>query len=169
MVKTGIKKIMKVILVQDIKNLGKKFNIKDVSDGYARNFLIPKGLVRSANEKNLKELEALKATVAKKEEKLKTQLSKLKKEIEKIEIEFKVAVGEKQQMFASVDESDIKEKIIEKFSSIEQFKEPLNYLKVILEKPIKKLGEHQVEINLGMGVKTKVKIVITPLAMNQPE
>jgi len=153
---------MKVILVQDIKNLGKKFNIKDVSDGYARNFLIPKGLVRSANEKNLKELEALKATVAKKEEKLKTQLSKLKKEIEKIEIEFKVAVGEKQQMFASVDESDIKEKIIEKFSSIEQFKEPLNYSEIILEKPIKKLGEHQVEIDLSRGVKANLKVVIQP-------
>ena len=137
---------MKVILLQDTKGLGKKLDIKDVSDGYARNFLIPKGLVKLASAQNLKELETQKAILAKKEEELKTQLTKLKKEIEKIEIEFKVAVGEKKQMFASIGGSDIKEKIIEKFSSIEQFKEPLNYSEIILEKPIKKLGEHQVKL-----------------------
>jgi len=153
---------MKVILLQDTKGLGKKLDIKDVSDGYARNFLIPKGLVKLASAQNLKELETQKAILAKKEEELKTQLTKLKKEIEKIEIEFKVAVGEKKQMFASIGGSDIKEKIIEKFSSIEQFKEPLNYSEIILEKPIKKLGEHQVEIDLSRGVKANLKVVIQP-------
>jgi len=160
---------MKVILLQEIKNLGKKFDVKNVNDGYARNFLIPRGLAKPADAKSLKELEILKTTLLKKEEAIKTQLIKLKEEIEKMKIEFKVAVGEKKQMFASIDEKDIKEKIIEKFSATEEFKNLLSDLKIILEQPIKKLGEYQVEIDLSRGVKAKIKVIITPLTINQSE
>ena len=149
---------MKVILFQDTKGLGKKLDIKNVSDGYARNFLIPKGLVKPATPQNLKEVEIHKLTLTKKEEELKSLAEQLKKQIERIEVVFKVAVGDKQEMFASIDEKDIKEKLIEKIGSVEVLKNS----KIILEKPIKKLGEHQVEIDLSRGVKANLKVVIQP-------
>ncbi|MFA5386421.1 MAG: 50S ribosomal protein L9 [Candidatus Paceibacterota bacterium] len=149
---------MKVILLQDIKGLGKKLDIKNVSDGYARNFLIPKGLVGLATPQNIKAIEAKRLVLVEKEKELKSQAEQLKKQIEKIELIFKVAVGEKQEMFASVDAKDIKEKIMEEIGSIEVLKNS----EIILEKPIKKLGEHQVEINLKQGVKAKIKVLIQP-------
>lgn len=149
---------MKVILLQDIKGLGKKLDIKNVSDGYARNFLIPKGLVGLATPQNIKAIEAKRLVLVEKEKELKSQAEQLKKQIEKIELIFKVAVGEKQEMFASVDAKDIKEKVVEEIGSAEILKNS----EIILEKPIKKLGEHQVEIDLKQGVKAKIKVLIQP-------
>ena len=149
---------MKVILLQDIKGLGKKLDIKNVSDGYARNFLIPRNLIKIANTQNLKEIESQKLILIKKEEELKSQTEQLKKQIEKIELVFKVTIGDKKEMFASIDAKDIKEKIIEEIGSVEALKNS----EIILEKPIKKLGEHQVEIDLKQGIKAKIKILIQP-------
>lgn len=149
---------MQVILLQDIKGLGKKLDIKNASDGYARNFLIPKGLVKPATSQNLKEIESQKLILVKKEEELKTQTEQLKKQIEKIELVFKVAVGDKQEMFSSINVNDIKEKLSEKIGSTEVLKNS----EIMLEKPIKKLGEHQVEIDLKKEVKAKIKILIQP-------
>lgn len=155
---------MKVILLSNIKGLGNKSDVKTVSDGYARNFLIPKGLVRQADRKNLKELEAQKIISTEKEERIKTQINQLKKEIEKIEAEFKVEVGNKQEMFASINEKDIKDRIIENLGTNNQFPEILSHLKIILEKPIKKLGEYQVEIDLGREVAANLKVIVKPLS-----
>jgi len=155
---------MKIILLSNIKGLGNKSDVKMVSDGYARNFLIPKNLAKPVSPKNLKELEAQKIISAKKEEKIKAQFNQIKKEIEEIEVEFKVEVGNKQEMFASINESDIKNKIMENLGADSQFSEFLNHLKIILEKPIKKLGEYQIKIDLSRGVTANLKIIVKPLS-----
>lgn len=149
---------MKVILLQDIKGLGKRLDIKNVSDGYARNFLIPRNLIKIANTQNLKEIESQKLILVKKEEESKSQTEQLKKQIEKIELIFKVVIGDKKEMFASIDAKDIKEKLVEEIGSVEILKNS----EIILEKPIKKLGEYQVEIDLKQGIKTKIKVLIQP-------
>lgn len=149
---------MKVILLQDIKGLGKRLDIKNVSDGYARNFLIPRNLIKIANTQNLKEIESQKLILVKKEEESKSQTEQLKKQIEKIELIFKVVIGDKKEMFASIDAKDIKEKLVEEIGSVEILKNS----EIILEKPIKKLGEYQVEIELKQGIKTKIKVLIQP-------
>ena len=143
---------MKVIFLQDVKNVGKKFDVKNVSDGYARNFLFPQGLAKIATEETVKNLEAQKAATVKEEEKVKNELIALSKVLENKEFEFKVKTGEKGEVFGSVTKNDI-EKSISAQEDIE----------ALLDKPIKKLGEHRVEVNLGKGIKANLKINVISL------
>lgn len=99
---------MKVIFLKDVKNVGKKFDVKNVSDGYARNFLFSQGLAKIATEEAIKSLEAQKAAALKEEEKNKSGLIALAKNLESREFEFKVKTGEKGEVFGSVNKEDIK-------------------------------------------------------------
>lgn len=148
---------MKIILIKDIKGLGKKFDVKDAADGYARNFLIPRGLARPADEKSLKEISAQKAIQEKKELELKTKLDNLAKKLAGQEFHFKVKTGKKDEVFGSVAKDAIISEIRKKYEETE-----LSEAEINLEKPLKTLGEHLIEINLGEGIKTKIKIAIEP-------
>lgn len=139
---------MKIILLQDIKGLGKKFDVKNVADGYARNFLIPKGLAKIATDIAVKKLETQKAGQEKEEQEAKIELEKIAKNLENQEFEFTVKTGEKGEVFGSVGKDDIKTRI------------GIKDIKVNLERPIKILGEHQVEIDLGKGVKVNIKVIV---------
>lgn len=139
---------MKVILLQDIKGLARKFDVKEVKDGYARNFLIPKGLVKIATNEAIKELEVKKSAWSKEEQEIKTKLETLAKDLANKEFRFKVKIGKKGEIFGSVTKDDIKEKLL------------MTNVEINLERPIKKLGEHQVEINLGKGVKANIKVSV---------
>lgn len=139
---------MKIIILQDVKGLGKKFDVKNVSDGYARNFLIPKGLAKIATDIAVKKLEAQKAGQEKEEQEAKIELEKIAKNLENQEFEFTVKTGEKGEVFGSVGKDDIKTRI------------GIKDIKINLERPIKTLGEHQVEIDLGKGIKTKIKLKV---------
>ncbi len=141
---------MKVILLENIKALGNKYDVKNVKDGYARNFLFPKGLAKIAANIEIKELEAQKAAQQKKEQEAKKQLESLAKELAGREFCFTIKTGEKDEVFGSVTKEDIKKSVSASVSN--------DNIEVNLEKPIKKLGEHQVEINLGGGIKTNIKI-----------
>ena len=143
---------MRVIFLKEIKGVGKKLDVKNVSDGYARNFLFPQGLAKIATEETVKNLEAQKAATVKEEEKVKNELIALSKVLENKEFEFKVKTGEKGEVFGSVTKNDI-EKSISAPEDIE----------VLLDKPIKKLGEHRVEVNLGKGIKANLKINVISL------
>mgnify|MGYP001602559090 FL=1 len=144
---------MKVIFLADIADAGKKFEVKDLKDGYVRNFLLPKKLVKIATAAALKQLIQEKAAWEKKEKEL---LSKLQAEAEKINglaLEFKLKTGEKGEIFSSVGETDILKSLLGKgFQTVK---------KVSLEKPIKTKGEHLVEVNLGKGIKAQLKIKIS--------
>ncbi len=147
---------MEVILLQDIKGLGSKFEVKNIKDGYARNFLIPRGLAKIATKQNLKELETQKETLLKKEKEMKDKLEALVKDLSGQEFKFTLKTGEKDEVFGSVTKEDIKKRIEG------SFKDTDNNLEIKLGQPIKKLGGHQVEINLGKGVKTTIKVVVEP-------
>jgi len=144
---------MKVILLQDIKNFGRKFDVKQVKDGYARNFLLPRNLVKVATSEAIKQLEIQKAVWQKQEIETKNKLEALAKELTEKEFHFALKTGDKGEVFGSIDKNDIKNKLSLSDSDIN----------INLERPIKKLGTCQVEINLGKGIKTSVRIIIEPL------
>lgn len=136
---------MKVLLLQDVKKVGRKHDIKEVSDGYARNFLIVRKLAVPADASALK----LKAELEKQEQELVVKYSaaasKLKNEI----LEFPVRSGSKGEVFGSVTAADIKKALEAKgFSDFE----------VELEQSLRFLGEREVEIAFGKGIRGKVKV-----------
>lgn len=145
---------MKVILLEKIEKLGKKYDIVEVASGYARNFLLPQEKAQMATKSNLKNLEKMK-------EREKIIQKKQKEEIEKIietlngkEIVIPMKVGEKNQLFESVTKEKISDKLKEE--GIEVSEKQIN-----LAKPIKELTEEEVELNFNFGLKTNIKIKIT--------
>lgn len=144
---------MKVILLADVRGLGKKWDVKDVSDGYAKNALIPKNLAKAATPEDIKNLDAQKALQLKRAKEEREKLLKLAGELRKKELKFLVKTGEKKEVFGSVTGDMIK---------IALRKEGIEADKINLAKPIRELGEHEVEIALGMGVSGKVKAILLP-------
>lgn len=125
---------MKVVLNQDVKGVGKKLQVVEVSEGYARNFLLPKKLAVIADNKNINEAQGkISAQKYKKQTELQ-QANENKKIIENGFIEFKHKVGEGSKLYGSVTEKDIADKIKEKFN-IEISKK-----KITISDPIKNLG-----------------------------
>jgi len=145
---------MKVILLKNVDNLGEKHEVKEVKDGFARNFLIPKGLVKLATEKNLKWLETQKGIEAKKAE---TELKEIQKKAESIdgqELIISVKVGEDNQLFESITSQKISEKLKELGLEV-------NKDRIVLEEPIKELGEFPIKINLKHNLEAEIKLIIT--------
>jgi large subunit ribosomal protein L9 len=145
---------MKVVLLKDVKNLGKKNEIKEVSNGYGRNFLLKQNLAKIATESeisNARKRENL--DLKSKEDEIKKENDILKK-IAGTEIEIEVKVGKKEELFESVSPQKITEELEKKGFHI--LKE-----QVIIEEPIKELGEHSVGIKLKHTelVKIKVKVI----------
>jgi large subunit ribosomal protein L9 len=144
---------MKVILLERVKKIGDKLEVKNVSDGYAMNFLIPQKLAVEASEANLKRFLKQKEKVAEEKQK---ELEMQKQAVEKInnqEVHFKVKVGDKDQLFEAINDKKISEKLSELGFKID--KEDIK-----LEHPIKDLGDHKVEIDFGQNLKALIKIKI---------
>lgn len=146
---------MKVILLKDVKAIGRKGELKEVKEGYARNFLLAKNLATAATPAALAEWKSKndQAVAAKS-----ARISFLKKEAELLkekEFVFQLkADSEKGTVFGSVTVNDIKKKI--------QSERGLDDFKIDLEKPIKTIGDFSVEVDLGEGVKTVAKISVIP-------
>lgn len=150
---------MKVILSEDIKGLGKKFEVKEVKDGYAKNFLIPKNLVKPANEANLEIIARQKAVWEQKEKEILEHLEKIAGELKSAVLDFSLKVGESGQAFGSVNAAEII-KALNGLDIFKKYSEEIKNFEVMLEKPIKELGERLVEINLGKGIKSKIKVIV---------
>ena len=144
---------MKIILLQDVKGLGKKLDVKDVSDGYAKNALLPKNLAKAATPEDIKNLDAQKALQLKRAKEEKEKLLKLAGELGKKELKFLVKTGGKKEVFGSVTADMIKMALR---------KEGIEADKINLVKPLRELGEHEVEVALGMSVSGKVKVTLLP-------
>lgn len=143
---------MKVVLNQDVKGLGKKLQIVEVSEGYARNFLLPKKLASVADGKNINEAKG-KIDSQKFKKKTETEEANKNKEIlEKGFIEFKHKVGEGSRLYGSVTEKDIAQAIKDKFNI------DVNKKKIIIKDQIKSLGTYSVNVKLYEGVIAKLKI-----------
>ncbi|MFH1402144.1 MAG: 50S ribosomal protein L9 [Patescibacteria group bacterium] len=133
---------MKIILLQDVAKFGKKFEVKNASDGYALNFLLPQRLARLATKQAIKELEAER----KKEEETKNaEIAELKNKLGKLKkpIEIKAKANKEGKLFASLDKKEIAQAIQEKTGL------NINPKILELEKPIKIAGEHKVKIKIG--------------------
>lgn len=148
---------MKVILNQDIKGVGKKFEIVEASEGYVRNFLIPKKLAKLLDNKNLNETKGkIDSIKHKKEEDLK-KANEVKEKIEKSVIEFRMKLGANGKLFGSVTEKEVAVKIKDKFNMT------IDKKKIKLDSPIKELGIHYVNIKLHEGVIAKQKISVVKI------
>jgi large subunit ribosomal protein L9 len=138
---------MKVILLADVKGVGRKNELKDVADGYGRNFLIARKLAVAADEKGM----AVKNQADAKEEAEKARLSSIAAKIEGMIFEFAIKTGEHHEVFGSLSKRAIEDAIRAKGISEGE---------LILEHPIKSTGEHKVEMSFGKGVRGMVKVVI---------
>lgn len=146
---------MKVVLLEDVKGLGRRYDIKDVKDGYARNFLLPRGLAEVATDVALKKVAELKLKMEADRKKLIAELEAEAEKIKDQKIVFRVKTGERGEMFGSVSARDIKDEL-EKIG--------VHRGKVMLEKPIKILGETKVGVNFGEGIKSEIKVLVEKLA-----
>ncbi len=145
---------MKVILLKDVKGSGKAGDVVNVSDGYSRNMLIPKGLAMEATDKNLKQLNRQKANEAQKKAEEKAAALELKESLEKLNIEIKTKAGEGGKVFGSITSKDIAE-VLEKTHKVSVDKK-----KIQLDSPIKQVGTFQVGIKLYTEITAQLKVVI---------
>ncbi|MDI6717543.1 MAG: 50S ribosomal protein L9 [Patescibacteria group bacterium] len=147
---------MKIIFLKDIKGGGKQFEVKEVKEGYARNFLLPKKLAKIATDEEIKSLNDKKATLEKKQAELKIQFEKITKDISGMEFYFYPKIGKKQEVFGSVNKSDIEEAVIKKIPL--NLRDEINISANV--RTIKDLGEHTVKINFGHGLQTSIKVIL---------
>lgn len=145
---------MKVILLQDVKGQGKKGQIKEVSEGYAANFLFPRGLARMATEGNVKTLENQNAAELKRKEKEKEDAIELGKKLEELMVEIKAKAGEGGRLFGAITSKQIAEALSKMSIKIDK-------RKIELEDPIRSLGVTQVPVKLHSEVKATLKVQVT--------
>ena len=145
---------MKVILVQDVKSLGKKGDIVNVSDGYARNMLLPKKLGVEANAKNMNDLKLAKAHDAKVAAEQLARAEQLKVQLENSQVTVSIKVGEGGRTFGSVSAKEIADAVKEQLG-IEIDKKKLQ-----LENPIRGLGTATVLLKLHAKVTASLKVAV---------
>lgn len=145
---------MKVILQTDVKALGKRGEIVNASDGYARNYLFPKKLAIPADKQNLNELSAKKSSEAHKKELEKKEAIKIKENLEKQVLVLKVKAGENGKIFGSITSKEISENI-EK-----QFKQKVDKKKIVMKEPIRTIGGYVIDLKLFEGVVCKLTISV---------
>jgi len=145
---------MKVILLEDIEKIGKKYEVKEVKDGYARNFLIPKGLVKQATEDALEWLAIQKEIQEKQAEKDLKTVEEIVSQIDGLEVIIPVKVGDKGQLFEKIDPKDISEKIKEAGFDIKKDQ-------IELEEPFEELGEFPVKLKFEHNLEADIKVIIT--------
>lgn len=143
---------MKVILLQDIKNVGKKEEIINANDGYARNYLFPKKLAIEATNDNLAKLQAKKTSETNKKKAEIEANKEIAKKIEKIELIVKAKAGETGKIFGGITSKEISEELKK------QYQFDIDKKKIVLKETIKKLGRFLAEIKFGEGINAQLKI-----------
>jgi large subunit ribosomal protein L9 len=145
---------MRVILLQDIEKLGKKHEIKEVNNGYARNFLIARGLAKPATKEVLKWLDLQKEIETKKAEEELKKAQEMASAIDGQEIIIPVKTGEEDQLFESITVQRISEKLKELGFDVKKGQ-------IILVEPIRELGEFPIKIKLEHNLEAEIKIIVT--------
>ena len=142
---------MKVILQKDIPSLGDAGDIKEVAEGFARNYLLPKKLVITANESSKKAIEHQKKLIKIKKDKRKKTSEQIAQSMSDVELTITAQVGEEGKLFGSVTSMDIAKHLKEKGFEIDK-------RKILLDAPIKQEGEFQISIKLEEGLTASVKV-----------
>jgi large subunit ribosomal protein L9 len=144
---------MKVILKKDHDKLGKTGEVVNVKDGYAMNFLFPNGIAMKANESNIKVLEEIKKLHAKKQEQEIKESEKLAAELSAVSLEIKAKAADEMKLFGSVSSGTISEALVHKGFKIDK-------KNIILDEPIKELGDKVVEVKLAGNVIAKINVSV---------
>ncbi|HWQ54542.1 MAG TPA: 50S ribosomal protein L9 [Bryobacteraceae bacterium] len=144
---------MEVILREDIEKLGSRGQVVEVAAGYARNFLLPKKLAVQATEANRKIVEQERQAHLRKEAKLKNEAEDLGRLLSAVTLTFSQKAGENDQLFGSVTAKDVAE-------ALEQQNFHIDRRKVVMEEPIKQLGEHKVPLRLHREVTVEITVVV---------
>lgn len=143
---------MKVIFIKDLKNQGKKGEIKEVKDGYAKNYLIKNGYAVQETTESRKILDRENKLAAEQDQKNRQEAEKLKQELEKKSYKFKVKTGDHDKVFGSISVKQIKEELDKNFK--------IDKKQINIINPIQSLGFHNVEINLYKDIKATIKIEV---------
>jgi large subunit ribosomal protein L9 len=145
---------MKVILNQDVENLGEKGSVQTVKDGFARNYLIPRQFAKLATPGELRHLDELHQVQERKIRKQEMQLQSLAERIAETSLTFVARAGEQGRLYGSVTAGDIAERLTE------TLKHEIDRHRVVLTEPIRQVGEHTVTINLVGRLKPQVKVIV---------
>jgi large subunit ribosomal protein L9 len=146
---------MEVILKEDVANLGKIGEVVRVRDGYARNYLLPRGLVLVANKKNLKTFEHQKKIVADQKQKIVRQAETVSNQLSTVAVVIPMKVGEEGRLFGSVTTMQIEKALKAKGVNVER-------RKIHLSEPIKTVGDYEVPIRLSADVTVPLKVSVVP-------
>ncbi|MCM3627651.1 50S ribosomal protein L9 [Paenibacillus glycanilyticus] len=146
---------MKVIFLKDVKGQGKKGDVKELSEGYVRNFLLPQGLAKLASDGNLKTLEVQNASEEKRKAKEKADAVELGKKLEELKIVIKAKAGEGGRLFGAITSKQIAEALAA------QAGVKIDKRKIELEDAIRTLGVTQVPVKLHVDVKSKLNVQVT--------
>lgn len=144
---------MKVILLQDVENLGKKGDVKKVANGYARNFLFPKNLAKPASKGALEELEKQKELETKKAEEELKAVQEIVSKVDGLEIEVPVKVEEEGKLYGSINEVEISKIFKDKGFDIKK-----NQIKI--PQPIKEIGEYPITILFDHNLEAEIKLIV---------
>ena len=142
---------MKVILCENVPNLGEMGETVDVADGYARNFLIPRKLAVRTDTASARQIEHERRILQRKEEKMRAELSKEAKALDSVTVEVTARAGEEDRIFGSITTANIAEKLLEAGHQVDK-------RHIMLEEPIKALGIFSVPIRLARGIEANVKV-----------
>ena len=145
---------MKVVFLQDVPNVAKAGDVKEVADGYSRNYLLPKGLAVAATPSELRKLEVQKQADARREVRTEQEAEAFAKVLQDTTVVLKMRAGSKEKLYGSVTSADIA-KEIKKLT-----KQEVDKRKIELTEPIRELGSHQVSIKLTKDVTATVNVVV---------
>ncbi|REK53490.1 MAG: 50S ribosomal protein L9 [Thermobacillus sp.] len=145
---------MKVIFLQDVKGQGKKGEVKDVSEGYARNFLIPRGLAKEASQGNLKTLEVQKQSEARRKQQEKEEAESLGKKLDAMTVVIRAKAGEGGRLFGAITSKQVSEALAKEGIEVDK-------RKIELDEPIRTLGVTKVPIKLHPQVRATLSVQVT--------
>ena len=147
---------MKIIFLQDVRNVGKKYDMKDVPDGYARNFLFPNKLAKPATPAAQKDLEATKARRNKNEEEFQKHIEELTRTMKDRTLEFFLKTDEAGSVFGSVNKETILKAVRDAKLVTKE------HLEIELDRPIKEFGEKKIPVRFKNGVSGELKVIVRP-------
>ncbi len=142
---------MQVILRRDIEKLGAAGDMVEVSNGYGRNYLLPRGLAIEATPRNIKTIEHEKRLITEKKKSELRNAEEIKKKISEISVTIAMQAGEEDKLFGAVTTMDIAEALSKDGISIDK-------KNILLEEPIKRLGIYNVNVKVHPGVMTEIKV-----------
>lgn len=146
---------MKVILVQDVKKMGVKGEVKEVADGYARNYLIPQGLAVEATANKLKETQEKQNSAQKKKDQEKFRAESLRDKLDGEKIAIHVKTGSNEKLFGAITSKEISELLLKKFAVT------IDKKKIEIKDPIKHLGDYKITLKLYAGVQAAIELNVT--------